>query len=927
MKKFRVSENFIKHLIELTDGRLTSVEFDLILDLINLESKKYFFTNSSESNLLRIISAVHDRIFFLKEFTRYPHHCEILMAIASTSNYLTDIIVRNPEYLYQIFDQEYLSRDLNYELLQNEISNCVDRYKSLNSKIHFLRQAKKRFILKIGLNDILNIFPLKKITEQLSALANSICSVLFEICYKEVLSKYNIQYCSNRYCLCSLGKLGGMELNYSSDIDLILFYDSNEQIQSVKKDYGEILSEAAQLFIKTSTEISDNGFIYRIDFRLRPDGMYSSLCNSFDEYIRYYETRGEDWEKQMLIKLGFTGGDFNLFTQFNNFVQSFIYSLNPSHSVKNKILQMKLSIEKQKSGKENIKTISGGIRDIEFSIQALQLLNGSKLKDIKNSNTLESISALAYHKILKRNEEKILTKAYVFYRRIEHFLQLMNNRQTYSIPEESDLLNGMINYLNIKTVSDFRKKLKLNRNTVRKIYNDILAPDSTKQSARNKSINFKDQNRAASNLIFLRTGTGLINRKGFDSRTIEAFLLIEPILNKYLQKCIQPGNVLENFVKVIRATKNPHIWYSQFNDPKYLNTFLNICQYANKAIDLISSDYLLEELYLSGNIFSSVDESSIKDYSLKQLFLLLSVQYALGKISEREVSTSLTIAIDNILEKELNQFLLKNKLLIVHSGSFGIQSVDFGSDIDLIIFSEDYIANDKIEKRVVLLLEKLKDKLHPFEIDFRLRPEGKSSQLIWDFKHFKDYLQKRARTWEYQTLLKQNSFNGNEKLFVEYRKLISKCFDKFDKRELQKDISSMYKTILRQNVRTADNSFNMKKDKGGLLTIDFILQYLALTETEPYKINFQMTEVLDSLKQKLVDEDLKLIQKNFYFLKKAVLSNQILFNTSNSVIPAAVEKRKMLSQFLKYKSVEDFNRRISEVIQTNNNLFDKYVGK
>ena len=212
---------------------------------------------------------------------------------------------------------------------------------------------------------------LTSITEQLSFLAKAINAKLFEICYRELLNRYNLQALNQKYCICALGKLGGNELNYSSDVDLILFYDFNEMVAGTNKEYHELLSEAAHLFIKSSTDVTDRGYIYRVDFRLRPDGKYSPLCKTLGDYIKYYETRGESWERQMLIKLDYLCGDEELYYQFNTFIQPYVYPSSFSFSIKDKIKQMKLNIERQYIEKENVKTFTGGIRDIEFAVQGI----------------------------------------------------------------------------------------------------------------------------------------------------------------------------------------------------------------------------------------------------------------------------------------------------------------------------------------------------------------------------------------------------------------------------------------------------------------------------------------------------------------------------------------------------------------------------
>ncbi len=166
-------------------------------------------------------------------------------------------------------------------------------------------------------------------------------------------------------------------MNYSSDIDLVAFYDKNSFINK-KVYYNQILSETILLFIETASKKTGSGFLYRVDFRLRPDGRNAPLCGSYLEYLRYYEMRGEDWERQMLIKANYLCGSKSLYNKFSDYISRFIYPTSFSASPIEQIKKLKSNIEKRNKSDENIKLVSGGIRDIEFSLQALQLLNGGK---------------------------------------------------------------------------------------------------------------------------------------------------------------------------------------------------------------------------------------------------------------------------------------------------------------------------------------------------------------------------------------------------------------------------------------------------------------------------------------------------------------------------------------------------------------------
>ncbi|MBA4406358.1 hypothetical protein C0389_03700 [bacterium] len=926
-KRFHFSAVFTKKLVELTEGQVPSALFEKVLTLLEADTSKFYFTLSSESNLIRIFSSIYDPVFFFQEISKFPHHGEILVAISASSNYLTDIIVHNPEYLYQIFDQEYLSGKLDYAFIRNEVDGA-DKFRSFQARLNFLRQLKKRIILKIGLSDILEMDELISITQQLSFLAKSINAKLFEICYSETLNKYNVQTLSAKYCMCSLGKLGGNELNYSSDVDLILFYDFNDIVAGTNKEYHEILSEAANLFIKSSTAITDRGYIYRVDFRLRPDGKYSPLCKTVGDYIKYYETRGESWERQMLIKMDYLSGDETLFGQFSRFVQPYVYTSSFSFSVKDNIRQMKLNIEHQYSEKENVKTFSGGIRDIEFSIQALQLINGGKIKTLRTGNTLKAISALTEIKLLKKKESDTLTEAYIFYRRIEHFLQLMNDRQTHIIPSDKELLNKLAGFLKMKSADEFRSRLKEQRLKVRVIYESILSSEKyASENIFSKEL-FKDSQQAERNFAYLRSGIGLVGRKEFDTRTIELFGLLEPVLVKQLKKSPSPDRTLDNLVKVIRSTKFPSMWFNEFTNEKFFKNFLDLCTFSQKAIDIISSGGYYEEFFFSRKVFIEEPETML-EYSTTEMILSLSVQFALRLISEKRLSETLSLFISNKIRYLLGDNKYSYKFFIAGLGSYGSMSMSFSSDIDLIIVADDVKTHPNIQNDFQDFLAKAREILKPFEIDFKLRPEGNKSPLVWGIKNYEEYLQKRARVWEFQSLFKLNYVYGDKKLFTDFQEIIFSCVDRLNPQKIREDILQMYSSIQKQTVRVAGTGFNIKKDRGGLLTIDFILQAVCLGNQKIYKkcLGANLYKLFFLLKAKMANADLVTLKNNFQFLKQTELAVQNIFNSSKTNMPSSSLEYSIVAFFLKMKNTKELEKKITHTIKTNNTLYEKYVGK
>jgi len=926
-KKFNFSSGFISKTIELTEGIISSSQFELFIESIEREAAIFHFDNTSESNLLRVINSVYDKKSFINDLIRYKHHPEILIYLTANSNYLTDIVVRNPEYLYQLFDQEYLLRELTKELLQNEIENSLNRYRSFNAKLNYLKQTKKRFILKIGVSDILKMIDLTATTRQLSILSRVLTSQLFRICYEEIEQKYSLQLDKNKFCLCSLGKLGGNELNYSSDIDLLLFYDKNEFYGNINKEYHELLSEAALLFIKSASEITDIGYIYRVDFRLRPDGKYSPLCKSLVDYTKYYETRGEDWERQMLIKLDYISGGESLYNDFHNFLQPYIYPHSFSHSLKEQIQKIKKKIEIGNRDKENVKLFKGGIRDIEFSVQALQLINGGRLKKLRTGNTLEAIRILNENKLLNNKETKIFTEAYHFYRKIEHFLQLMNDTQTHLIPEEGDLLKKLSLFLNFKTVADFKLKLTRYRKDVRNIFESILYAKD-KDELPIEGIHFRDRSRALKNWNYLSSGAGVFGQKEFDQRTITLFEQISSDLAAYLKKSSSPDKTLDNLVKIVRSVTLTSIWYSELCDKIFLKNILTLCEFSDKAINLIVMDKSCSEILLTRKIFKVISLEDITGWTYNQVIFYLSARFALGLFNSQDVSEIIAEYILKRIEELINNANIKLNYFIAGLGSLSSSTLSFASDIDLVIVAGSEKEAVEEEKSYMRIINLLMDSLKPIATDFRLRPEGKTSQLIWSIDKFNDYIKTRARVWELEAFSKLKFIYGNHDLFNSLKETVLETSGNFSPEMIISEIKMMDKKIKTELMSFSDSSFNVKKQTGGLATIDFIIDSLILTDRELLTTGFgiKRIELLRLLSKGEIRDDIKILAKNFRTLKLIELAIQNIFDVANSIIPKNEEKRAALSTWLKLKHRILLDEQLNYVIKTNNELFKKYVG-
>ncbi|MCK9425385.1 MAG: hypothetical protein M0Q21_05005 [Ignavibacteriaceae bacterium] len=926
-----ISDALVKTVAGFTVGYLSNKELDTLLSSWETEAGTICFTASSESNLLRMLQSLFDKVYFLKDCLTHPHYSKAFLRIASFSNYLTDIVVRNPEYLYWALSSESLDSNLNEKKFAGEIAKTVALFNSFTGKVNAIKAIKRKYMLRIGLRDNLGFASVLETTNDLSILAKTLSALLFSICYDEVKAKYQVEVINRKYCIIALGKLGGNELNYSSDIDLMIFYDKNVPLKN-GKEYHELLTQAIQLFVEQASQATDKGFLFRVDFRLRPDGKNSPLARTLTDTLRYYESRGEDWERQMLLKASYLGGDEKLYVKFADYISNFIFPKNFSFSPIEQIKKLRKNILYKIKSEQNIKLSRGGIRDIEFPLQALQLLNGGKHPSLQTGNSLIAISELTKCELLEKKEAEFLSRAYIFFRRIEHFLQLMNDAQTHTIPESGEILDKLSAFLEFKDKKAFNHELIETKNKVHAFYRSVMQEETPEVDFSN--LPFKDVHTANRNYQFLKTGKGIFNQKTFDSQTISFFERIESYFVEYLSRAKAPDTILQTFARIIRHENFPSMWYEMFQNKKIFEAFLLICEYGRFTVSLFAEDKLLKELFLSGKVFEKLSQQNLVTYPIKTINFLLSVQVLLKMISTEESSKLLSQVIMKKLHHSCEMFLTRDKtdesFFISVQGSLAAEQFTFTSDIDLLFISGSETNNFKLQKIFTKLLHSLQKEFSPIEVDCRLRPEGKTSQMVRDLHGYENYFENRIRTWEMQALCKLEFVYGDEKLFMQFEKLITKKIKSLDENGLRNDILAMHKQVT-ASLKPSDMSINLKKGPGSLLETDFFLQFLLLKHASLYKSSRNKSPNLllrRFFKESILTEiECQVIISSRELFRKLDTFNFLLFEDKKHQLNFQSEEFLILSEFLNFAERKELQTRIKEEQNKIHLIFSKYLHK
>ncbi len=375
---------------------------------------------------------------------------EAFLRVLGVSKIFGDHIVRHPESIQAFLNPVRRSPSVHELLLL--IRSEVEAVSDEAGQIRVLRRFRMRQLLRVMINDIVRERPLEEVTRDISRIADAALEAALELAVRRLGPRFgkpqDIRGEPVHCCLLAMGKLGGEELNYSSDIDVMMVYSAEGETSGGRASISNAEYHARLIneMIKLVSAHSEEGTGWRIDLRLRPEGATGPLAKSLTSTLAYYDTQGRTWERQALIKVRAVAGNASLGRIFRQVIQEFVYRKYLSFAEISEIKSLKRRIERRSrtgAAGMDIKTGRGGIRDIEYTIQFLQLLNGGDLPEIRQRNTLTAMAALERHGCLTDQEYRVLDDSYRFLRKVEHRLQLVADLQTHRIPESEAARNRL----------------------------------------------------------------------------------------------------------------------------------------------------------------------------------------------------------------------------------------------------------------------------------------------------------------------------------------------------------------------------------------------------------------------------------------------------------------------------------------------------
>ncbi|WHZ28531.1 MAG: glutamine synthetase adenylyl-L-tyrosine phosphorylase/glutamate-ammonia-ligase adenylyltransferase [Nitrospira sp.] len=417
----------------------------------------------------RMLAGV-SRSSFLDYLRTSPRMLDLLCMIFGNSDALSFTLIRDPTLVYWLAEEEVLLRPPTRRGMENALRHSIGHLTSKELKLDALRRFRRREMLRIGVRDLLRLAIVSETTGSLSDLACLLIQAAYEIVETDLKRQYGVpmhqtrqgRWGETKFTVIGMGKLGGRELNYSSDVDLLYIYESDEGetrtpsgrraakpagVGVSNEEYFEILSRE---LTRALTEPTREGYVFRVDLRLRAEGSVGQLARSLASYQRHYLVRGQVWERLALLKASPVAGSYEVGQAFLKLIKPFVLGTGEKLD-RDKALAIVQDVRAVKDmidarmmdrghAQRNVKLGIGGIREIEFFVQTVQVLAGRKVPALLDRSTLGSLNRLAQKKLLSINERDALIDAYLFLRDVEHKLQMVHDLQTHALPERSEEL-------------------------------------------------------------------------------------------------------------------------------------------------------------------------------------------------------------------------------------------------------------------------------------------------------------------------------------------------------------------------------------------------------------------------------------------------------------------------------------------------------
>jgi glutamate-ammonia-ligase adenylyltransferase len=838
-----------------------------------------------------------------------------LPRVFAFSDFVADSCIRDP----LLLSQHWSSGDLRHPpaagALREQLKSVLQDANDIEDLAARLRRFRRRELVRIAWRDLMGSADLAATTSDLSDLA--------EACLDQALGWLYGRQCAEQgtptaadgtpmgLVVLALGKLGARELNFSSDIDLIFAFPGEGETRRANRpvEHGEFFSRLCRRLIQVIGQPTGEGFVFRVDLRLRPFGDNGPLALSFDAMERYYQEQGRDWERYAWIKARTVAGDEPAGAELLKRLNSFVYRRYLDFGAFESLRAMKQMIAQEVARRgmhRNIKLGRGGIREIEFFGQMFQLIRGGVSPRLQRRPIREVLAALAAEGHIPEPVGRELDQAYVFLRTVEHRLQEAADQQTHELPADPLGRARLAASLGFDSHDAFMAALDRHRECVHGHFQLLLAAPEAERPDPHHDHGIGD--------IWHRKAdpaeaAALLLQKGYDPPA-EALQILQdlhedsatralsPTGRQRLDRLIplvvaaagragQPLIALRRLADLIRAVERRTSYLALLLEyPAALAHLVKLADASPWIASLLSQHpVLLDELLdprtlyrpparaaLESEIRRRLDRAPVEDLEAQIEALCIFKQTSVLRVAAADVSgrlplmrvsdylsdiaeTAINAVVDlawrhladrhGLPDCHLNGVRCERGFGVVAYGKLGGLELGYGSDLDLVFLHAGAdgqtrggphpIDNaqffNRLGQRVIHLLTSHTRAGRVYDIDTRLRPSGISGILVQHVEAFRDYQWNHAWTWEHQALIKARPVSGDPLIAARFDAVRAEVLSRpRPRRQLRAEVAEMRARMRAERQRPAAGVFDLKQDPGGIVDIEFLVQYLVLRQ-------------------------------------------------------------------------------------------------
>jgi [glutamine synthetase] adenylyltransferase / [glutamine synthetase]-adenylyl-L-tyrosine phosphorylase len=830
---------------------------------------------------------------------REPGLLSDVLTIAAWSPLLATTLEQSPDYIAWLQRERATTRVRTRE----EMGESLARFALTNSQLDphiLLARFRRRELLRIYLHDIRRARTIVETTEELSNLADAVLEYALNLSRQHLDNLYGSPQITDtrgrisgaEFCVVALGKLGSRELNYASDIDLVFLF-SDEGMTAAGGSRGQITNreyfvKLAESLLRIVNEPTGEGAAYRIDVRLRPHGRDGALASGLEEAVRYYEKTAQDWELQALIRARAAAGSQPLYARFAQRVIGRVFRSDISIATAlNNVRRAKQKIDIQREREEkglNVKLGRGGIREIEFIAQALQIACGGRDQWLRAPHTLISLGRLAERKLITEAEHSQLSDAYHFCRALEHRLQMEHGLQTHTLPLDRDrleLVARRMNFSGANALSDFEIALAIHTTNVRLAFDRVFAQSNVDSPAQLKTDRQRsslaepraDPDAAAAGLaasIFLKHLAGPDQAKPGEAQLDLATLTRE--LRATADQSLNSHRALSLTTRIASSLDKE-------NEPETITqaeigSLVKLCGASEFFGEILASrpglihaavstdlnaqrrDYLAElrSSVLYQQSFRGELDAVRRAWS--RLLVEIGGADAAGELKLPDLNrlqTELAIAsIDVALEIAQREFARRfeklaadPRMTVLGLGRLGSGGMDYGSDLDVVMVYDSLSptpvaglspdeAYARLAELMVTVLSSVTREGYLYRVDLRLRPDGQKGPLVTGSEAFIAYLEKRAGFWEWLAYVKLRAVAGDREfgrsIEAAARQLIHELAQHADHDQLRAETLRVRDRLEKEKASRRNAGLDIKHGPGGMLDVYFAARYLQLRD-------------------------------------------------------------------------------------------------